>query len=117
MLSSTSATGAGRKIIRCELSVDGCQTWRLGDIRRAAPPNSFGRHWAWVFWEISIPLSAHLTHFLTPHHLLQGLCGEGALYVLPFLHAAWTPGAHLVLASCAHVLTAIIWRCSRSAAV
>ena len=50
--------GAGRKIIRCELSVDGCKTWRLGAIHRAAPPNEFGKHWAWVFWEISIPLSA-----------------------------------------------------------
>jgi hypothetical protein len=56
--------GAGRKIIRCELSVDGCKTWRLGDIHRAAPPNQFGKHWAWVFWEISIPLSAHPQHSL-----------------------------------------------------
>lgn len=69
-LSCATVPGAGRKIIRCELSVDGCKTWRLGTIHRAGPPNEFGRHWAWVFWEISIPLSAH------PSCLLQALLGE-----------------------------------------
>lgn len=55
---SMPGAGAGRKIIRCEVSVDGCKTWRLGDIQRAGPPNAYGKHWAWVFWSIKVPLSA-----------------------------------------------------------
>ena len=54
-----SCIGAGRKIIRCEVSVDGNRTWRLGDICRAGPPNAYGKHWAWVLWSLHIPLSTH----------------------------------------------------------
>ncbi|BDA47084.1 Nitrate reductase [NADH] [Coccomyxa sp. Obi] len=49
-------SGAGRKIIRCEVTVDGSKTWRLGDIVRAGPPNAYGKHWAWVHWSLKIPL-------------------------------------------------------------
>ena len=50
--------GAGRKIIRCEVSVNGCKSWRLGGIQRAGPPNAYGKHWAWVLWSLRVPLSA-----------------------------------------------------------
>lgn len=46
----------GNKIIRCELSLDDGKTWRLADVTQRAPPNAAGRHWAWVWWEISVPM-------------------------------------------------------------
>ena len=49
-------TGAGRKIIRCEVSLDGAKTWQLADIQRAAPPNAYGKHWAWVHWVLKMPI-------------------------------------------------------------
>jgi len=45
----------GNKIIRCEVSIDGCKTWRLADITNRHPPNKYGKHWAWVWWSIEIP--------------------------------------------------------------
>ena len=48
--------GAGRKIIRCEVSMDGAKTWQLAEIHRACPPNAYGKHWAWVHWTLRIPL-------------------------------------------------------------
>ena len=45
----------GNKIIRCEVSIDGCKTWRLAEVTKRTPPNKYGKHWAWVFWSINIP--------------------------------------------------------------
>lgn len=45
----------GNKIIRCEVSIDGCKSWRLADIIQRHPPNKYGKHWAWVWWSIQIP--------------------------------------------------------------
>jgi len=50
----------GNKIIRCELSLDDGVAWRLAEITRIANPNAAGRHWAWVWWEISVPISETL---------------------------------------------------------
>ncbi|CAL5220115.1 g2068 [Coccomyxa viridis] len=49
-------SGAGRKIIRCEVSLDGAKSWQLAEIRRACAPNAFGKHWAWVHWELRVPI-------------------------------------------------------------
>nr|AAT72293.1 nitrate reductase [Dunaliella viridis] len=48
--------GGGHKIIRCEISLDGAQTWRLANIRRFAEPNEYGKHWCWVHWDIDVPI-------------------------------------------------------------
>ena len=45
----------GNKIIRCEVSIDGCKTWRLAEVTHRHPPNAYGKHWAWVWWSIRIP--------------------------------------------------------------
>ena len=45
----------GNKIIRCEVSIDGCKTWRLAEVTKRTPPNKYGKHWAWVWWSIGIP--------------------------------------------------------------
>ena len=45
----------GNKIIRCEVSIDGCKTWRLAEVTKRTPPNKYGKHWAWVWWSIDIP--------------------------------------------------------------
>ena len=54
-------TGGGRKIIRCEISLDGGKSWRLAEIQRHAPPNAHGRHWAWVFYTLPVSLGALLS--------------------------------------------------------
>ena len=50
------AYGNGNKIIRCELSIDGCKSWKLCEITNREPPNAYGKHWAWVWWEIRVPM-------------------------------------------------------------
>lgn len=50
--------GGGRKIIRCEISLDSGKSWRLADIQRFAPPNPHGKHWAWVFYSLPVSLGA-----------------------------------------------------------
>lgn len=45
----------GNKIIRCEVSIDGCKTWRLAEVTHRTPPNKYGKHWAWVWWRLEIP--------------------------------------------------------------
>jgi nitrate reductase (NAD(P)H) len=47
----------GNKIIRCELTLDDGATWKLADITHRAAPNAAGRHWAWCWWEIAVPVS------------------------------------------------------------
>ena len=47
----------GNKIIRCELSLDDGATWKLADVTHRAKPNAAGRHWAWVWWEIGVPVA------------------------------------------------------------
>ncbi|PNW79324.1 hypothetical protein CHLRE_09g410950v5 [Chlamydomonas reinhardtii] len=46
--------GGGRKIIRCEVSLDDGKTWRLGDIQRFEEPNEYGKHWCWVHWTLEV---------------------------------------------------------------
>jgi nitrate reductase (NAD(P)H) len=50
-------SGGGRKIIRAEISLDGCQTWRLANIHRYEKPTQHGKYWCWVFWSIDVPLA------------------------------------------------------------
>lgn len=45
----------GNKIIRCELSLDDGESWLLAEVTQRTPPNAYGRHWAWVWWEITVP--------------------------------------------------------------
>nr|AGC97428.1 nitrate reductase [Dunaliella salina] len=48
--------GGGHQIIRCEISLDGGNSWRLANIRRFAEPNDYGKHWCWVHWDIEVPV-------------------------------------------------------------
>ena len=41
-------TGGGRKITRCEISLNGGYTWELCDIHRPSKPTAYGKHWTWV---------------------------------------------------------------------
>ena len=38
------------------MSLDGAKSWQLAEIRRACAPNAFGKHWAWVHWELRVPI-------------------------------------------------------------
>lgn len=51
----------GNKIIRCELSLDDGKSWRLADVTHRSKPNDAGRHWAWVWWEIKVPICEFLS--------------------------------------------------------
>ena len=42
-------------MIRCEVSLDGGNNWRLADIERHEKPTPYGKHWCWVFWSIKVP--------------------------------------------------------------
>eukprot|EP00958_Prasinococcus_capsulatus_P024321 scaffold3768_cov376-Prasinococcus_capsulatus_cf.AAC.36 len=44
-------TGGGRKIIRCEISLDGGMSWKLATISTEELPR-MGRYWCWFMWEI-----------------------------------------------------------------
>lgn len=48
-------TGGGRKVIRCEVSLDGGDSWRLAEIERHEKPTPYNKFWCWVFWSIPIP--------------------------------------------------------------
>lgn len=47
-------TGGGRKIIRVELSLDDGNSWRQAKIHRFEKPSLYGKHWCWVFWDLSV---------------------------------------------------------------
>nr|QPB70507.1 NitA [Volvox powersii] len=53
--------GGGRKIIRCEVSLDDGKTWRLGDIQRFEKPNAYGKYWCWVHWTLNVMTFDFLT--------------------------------------------------------
>ncbi|KAL4420574.1 hypothetical protein ABPG75_010230 [Micractinium tetrahymenae] len=53
--------GAGHKIIRCEVSLDDGKSWRLAEVTHRTPPNEYGKHWAWVWWSIDVPIAELLT--------------------------------------------------------
>ena len=48
--------GGGRRVIRCELSLDSGETWRRAEIERSETPTPHNKTWCWVFW--SVPVSA-----------------------------------------------------------
>lgn len=52
--------GNGNKIIRCELSLDNGKSWRLADVTHRAAPNAYGKHWAWVWWSLEVPIGEWL---------------------------------------------------------
>ncbi|KAI7840579.1 hypothetical protein COHA_005732 [Chlorella ohadii] len=53
--------GNGNKIIRCELSLDDGKSWRLAQVTHSTAPNAYGKHWAWVWWSLEVPIAELLT--------------------------------------------------------
>ena len=41
-------------MIRCELSLDGGETWRRAEIERAEAPTPHNKTWCWVFWSVAV---------------------------------------------------------------
>lgn len=50
-------TGGGRAVTRVEVSLDGGYKWRLCNIDRPCPPNMYGKHWCWIFWNLEVDVS------------------------------------------------------------
>lgn len=66
MLRCGDVPGGGRKVIRCELSLDGGETWRLADIERHEKPTPYNKYWCWVFWSVAVPGAHMLMDTLPP---------------------------------------------------
>ena len=45
-------------MIRCELSLDGGDSWRLAEIERQEKPTPYNKYWCWVFWSVAVPGAA-----------------------------------------------------------
>jgi len=50
------AYSGGTKILRCEVSMDDGTTWTCAKIKRFAPGNAAGKHWAWIHWSLEVPV-------------------------------------------------------------
>ena len=48
------AAGGGRRVIRCEVSLDSGETWRRAEIERHEEPTPHNKTWCWVFWSIAV---------------------------------------------------------------
>jgi nitrate reductase (NAD(P)H) len=49
--------GNGNKIIRCEVSLDDGKSWRLAEVTHSTDPTPYGKHWAWVWWKLDVPIA------------------------------------------------------------
>ena len=49
-------TGGGRKITRCEVSLNSGADWRLADLKVYERPNAYGKYWCWAFWSFVVPV-------------------------------------------------------------
>ena len=45
--------GGGRRVIRCEVSLDG-EMWRRAEIERHETPTPANKTWCWVFWSVAV---------------------------------------------------------------
>jgi hypothetical protein len=45
--------GGGRRVIRCEVSLDG-EAWRRAEIERHETPTPANKTWCWVFWSVAV---------------------------------------------------------------
>ncbi|CAM6088740.1 unnamed protein product [Calypogeia fissa] len=47
-------SGAGKKISRVEVSLDGGKSWKLCEVDYQEKPTKFGKYWCWCFWELNM---------------------------------------------------------------
>lgn len=50
-------TGGGRKITRCEISLNSGAEWQLATLRITERANSYGKFWCWIFWSFTVPVT------------------------------------------------------------
>ena len=87
------AAGAGHKIIRCEVSLDDGKSWRLATETHNTPPNKYGKHWAWVWWSLDVPIG----------ECVEGWVGEGCGWRLARRRswlAVWLAVVNLICHTC-----------------
>ncbi|KAF8370001.1 hypothetical protein HHK36_031969 [Tetracentron sinense] len=48
------AEGAGRKVTRVEVTMDGGETWLLCALDQPVKPNKHGKDWCWCFWCLEV---------------------------------------------------------------
>lgn len=62
--------------------MDGAKSWQLAEIKRTCAPNAYGKHWAWVHWELRIPLCESFSS--GPASASQSICSCSFLKVLSY---------------------------------
>jgi len=46
--------GAGKKVTRVEVTLDGGETWLLCALDHPEKPTKFGKYWCWCFWSVEV---------------------------------------------------------------
>ncbi|XP_061360116.1 inducible nitrate reductase [NADH] 2-like [Gastrolobium bilobum] len=49
-------SGAGRKVTRVEVTLDGGDTWQVCALDHPEKPNKYGKYWCWCFWFLELEI-------------------------------------------------------------
>ncbi|KAG2659404.1 hypothetical protein PVAP13_1KG354600 [Panicum virgatum] len=50
-------SGAGKKVTRVEVTLDGGETWLLCALDHPEKPTKFGKYWCWCFWSVDVEVA------------------------------------------------------------
>ncbi|WVZ74836.1 hypothetical protein U9M48_022962, partial [Paspalum notatum var. saurae] len=50
-------SGAGKKVTRVELTLNGGQTWLLCALNHPEKPTKYGKYWCWCFWSADVEVA------------------------------------------------------------
>ncbi|RCV07051.1 hypothetical protein SETIT_1G212900v2 [Setaria italica] len=50
-------SGAGKKVTRVEVTLDGGETWLLCALNHPEKPTKYGKYWCWCFWSVNVEVA------------------------------------------------------------
>ncbi|RLM78533.1 hypothetical protein C2845_PM12G18700 [Panicum miliaceum] len=50
-------SGAGKKVTRVDVTLDGGETWLLCALDHPEKPTKFGKYWCWCFWSVDVEVA------------------------------------------------------------
>ncbi|KAF8652992.1 hypothetical protein HU200_062427 [Digitaria exilis] len=50
-------SGAGKKVTRVELTLDGGETWLFCSVNHPERPTKYGKYWCWCFWSVDVEVA------------------------------------------------------------
>ncbi|CAL5021197.1 unnamed protein product [Urochloa decumbens] len=53
-------SGAGKKVTRVEVTLDGGETWLLCALDHTEKPTKYGKYWCWCFWSVDVEVASLL---------------------------------------------------------